>query len=91
MIMIVIIIINFTEFLICYFTIYLIGSSIACTNQVFHFIYIFISCIMYLFFYYSVTQMRLTFVNKILLTYLLTYFAITLLRDLEYKILVFSQ
>ena len=31
------------------------------------FIYIFISCKMYLIFYYSVTQMRLTFVNKILL------------------------
>ena len=37
-----------------------------------HFIYIFISCIMYLILFYSVTQMRLTFVNKILLTYLLT-------------------
>ena len=35
--------------------------------------YIFISCIMYPILYYSVTQMRLTFVNKILLTYLLTY------------------
>jgi len=35
---------------------------------------------MYPIFYYSVTQMRLTFVNKILLTYLLTY----LLRILTY-------
>jgi len=32
---------------------------------------------MYPIFYYSVTQMRLTFVNKILLTYLLTYDAYT--------------